>query len=268
MANLKAPAIAPAWLPGRTLVYYRDLILVLLGKEFKVRYKSTFLGYAWSVLHPLALAFIFFNIFRFFVPGVPNYPLYLIAGLFPWQWISNTCGGASWYFLGNGSLIKKVRFQRAMLVVSGVLNESIHFAVSIPVIIGFMLYYERTPGLNWLWAVPTLLLVQALMMFGLGLAIATSNLFFRDLERLVGIAIQMLFYLTPIVYPIDRIPPDYTWIFYANPFAALVICWQQLFYAGHVPAVYLGVAMTWTCGLLAIGLLVYCKKVWRFAEIV
>jgi len=240
---------------SRTLVYYRDLILVLLAKEFKVRYKNTFMGYAWSVLHPLVLALIFSLFFSVFVRlQVPDYTLYLMAGLFPWQWVGNTCFGANMYFLGNSSLIKKVRFQRATLVLAGVLNEAIHFAVSIPVIVGFMLYYGKYPQIDWLWYVPLLLVLQAIMMFGVGLAIATCNLFFRDLERLTSLVVQLLFYLTPIVYPVDMVPPEYGWVFYANPFAALVICWQGLFYVGQVSPVYLGVALTWSLGLVAIGL--------------
>ena len=269
MVNLKTHAIATPRLSARTIVYYRDLILVLLAKDFKIRYKSTFMGYAWSVLHPLALAIIFFMFFRVVVRvQVEAYSLYLIAGLFPWQCIANTCFGANMYFLGNGSLIKKVRFQRAMLVLAGVLNESLHFAISIPVIVGFMLYYGKAPALDWLWDVPALLIVQVLMMFGVGLAIATSNLFFRDLERLVSLLAQLLFYLTPIIYPIDMVPSEYRWIFYANPFAPVVICWQGLFYDGHVPPLYLGAALLWSCGLLALGLAIYRRKVWRFAEIV
>jgi homopolymeric O-antigen transport system permease protein len=269
MANLNTQAIATPRLWTRTIVYYRDLILVLLAKNFKIRYKSTFMGYAWSVLHPLALALIFFMFFRIVVRvRVDAYALYLIGGLFPWQCIANTCTGSNMYFLGNASLIKKVRFQRAMLVLAGVLNESAHFAISIPVIIAFMLYYGKLPGLNWLWSVPALLVVQVLMMFGVGLAIATSNLFFRDLERLVSLVMQILFYLTPIIYPIDMVPSEYGWIFYANPFASIVICWRGLFYNAHVPPLYLGVAFLWSCALAALGLLIYRRKVWRFAEIV
>jgi lipopolysaccharide transport system permease protein len=266
---VKLASIVPARPAARTLVYYRDLILVLVAKDFKLRYKSTFVGYAWSVLHPLALALIFFVFFRGIVRvRVEAYALYLIAGLFPWQCISNACVGANAYFLGNGSLIKKVRFQRAALVLAGVLNETVHFVVSLPVIVGFMLYYGRSPGWYWLWAVPLLLVVQGMLTFGLALAIATSNLFFRDLERLVALAVQMLFYLTPIIYPLEMVPPEYRWIMYANPFAAIVMCWQGVFYAGHVPAVFLGVAMTWAWGLAAIGIGIYRRKVWRFAEIV
>ena len=265
IATLKTAAA----LPSRTLVYYRDLTLVLLAKEFKVRYKNTFMGYAWSLMHPLFMSLIFFVVLSVVMRiQVEAYALYLIAGLFPWQWIANTAQGANSCFLGNSSLIKKVRFQRAMLVLASVLNESVHFVVSVPVIVAFMLYYGKRPSLDWIWALPALVLLQLTMTFGLALLIATTNLFFRDLERLVALLVHALFYLTPIWYPADRVPAEYTWVFYANPFASVVLCWQGLFYYGAVPAVYFGVALTWALGWLAFGLLVYHKNVWRFAEIV
>lgn len=264
---MSSTAITIGRLSRRTLIYHRDLILVLLAKEFKVRYKSTFMGYAWSVLHPLALALIFSAFFSVFVQ-VPDYTLYLIAGLFPWQWIANTCSSANGYFLGNAALIKKVRFQRSMLVLSSVFNESIHFVCSLPVILGFMLYYGRVPHWSWLWIVPLLLLVQLAMMTGVGLAIATSNLFFRDLERLTSLIVQMLFYLTPIIYRVDMIPPEYAWMLYANPFANLILCWQGLFYGNGVEPLYLACATAWSVVLAVGGYALYSFKVWRFAEIV
>jgi lipopolysaccharide transport system permease protein len=266
---LKPALFAPTTFSSRTLIYHRDLILVLLSKEFKVRYKSTFMGYAWSLMHPLVLAMIFFMVFSVVMRfKVEAYALYLIAGLFPWQWIANTAGTANFYFLGNSSLIKKVRFHRAMLVLAAVLNESVHFVVSIPVIVALMLYYGRPPHPDFLWAVPALVLVQLVMTFGMALVIATSNLFFRDLERLVTLLTHVLFYLTPIWYPAEKMPPEYTWIFYANPFASIVLCWQGVFYSGAFPMNYFGVALTWALGWLAFGLLVYSKNVRRFAEIV
>ena len=254
---------------GRTLVYYRDLILVLLAKELKVRYKNTFVGYAWSVMHPLVLALIFFSLFSVIMKfKVHAYALYLIAGLFPWQWIANTATSANFYFLGNSSLIKKVRFHRATLVLAGVLNESVHFVVSIPVIMGFMFYYGRAPRLDWLWMLPVLLLVQLATTFGLGLLVATSNLYFRDLERLITLSMHLLFYVTPIVYPAEKVPVEYEWLFYADPFAAIILCWHGLFYGAEVPLHFLGVAGCWAVAWMALGMYVYSKNVWRFAEIV
>lgn len=254
---------------GRTFVYYRDLILVLLAKDFKVRYKSTFMGYAWSLMHPLVLALIFFMLFSIVLRfEVPAYALYLIAGLFAWQWIANTAIGANAYFLGNSSLIKKVRFHRATLVFASVLNESLHFVISIPVIVGFMLYYGRAPRVDWLWMLPMLVLVQLAMTFGLALLIATCNLFFRDLERLVTLAMHLLFYVTPVVYPAERMPAEYSWVLIANPFAPIVMCWHGLFYGDRVPVAQLGLAACWALACVALGWTVYAKNVWRFAEIV
>lgn len=267
VATIKAYPMRAYGQRTHTLVYYRDLILVLLSKDFKVRYKSTFMGYAWSVLQPLVMSLIFASIFSIIMRvQVEAYAYYLIAGMFPWQWITNTTGASNHYFLGNRTLIKKVQFDRSALVLAAVLNEAVHFLCCMPVIVGFMLYYGKAPTIDWLWMLPLLLLLQSTMMFGLGLAIATSNLFFRDLERLVGLLTQLLFYLTPIIYPLDGLPKEYLWITYANPFAGLVVCWQGLLYTGTVPPVYLGVALTWMAGLLALGLLVYRKNVWRFAE--
>jgi len=255
--------------PWHAWIYYRDLIVVLLAKEFKVRYKSTFMGYAWSLMHPVVLALIFFTVFSLVMNfQFEGYALYLIAGLFPWQWISNTVGTANFYFLGNSSLIKKVCFHRSMLVLAGVLNESVHFLVSVPVILGVMLYYHKFPQLNWLWMVPALVVVQVALAFGVALLIATCNLFFRDLERLMTLGMQVLFYLTPICYPITRMPPRLTWLFYANPFGPIVICWQGLFFEGQVPLNYLAMATLWSVTAMAAGWLVYSKNVWRFAEIV
>ena len=253
----------------RTLVYYRDLLFVLLAKEFKVRYKSTFMGYAWSVIHPLAFASVFFMLFNTIGKfQVRAYALYLIAGLFPWQCIANAVPASNFYFLGNATLIKKVRFHRATLVVAGVLNELIHFIVSIPVLAAFMIYYGQAPAPGWWWLLPTLLLIQLVMVAGIALAVATCNLFFRDLERLTAITMHLMFYLTPIIYPIDQLPEQWRCLLWANPLAALITCWQGLFYGGYVPLNSLGIAAIWAAACLAAGSLVYKKTVWRFAEIV
>jgi lipopolysaccharide transport system permease protein len=262
------------WLSSRDVRHYVDLITVLIGKEFRVRYKSTVLGYAWSVLHPLAFAMVFFVLFTYVArfDDVSAYMVYLIAGLFPWQCLSNTMGTANFYFLGNSSLIKKVKFNRATLVVAGVLNETIHFAVSIPVIMCFMLWYGRSPSLSWLWQVPLILLIQTVMAIGLALTVATCNVFFRDLERLTTIAMHLLFYATPILYPVQRLaelPKGARFaLLWLNPFTPLIQCWHGVFYDGVVEPQYIVGAAVWAALSLCVGVPVYRAMVWRFAEIV
>jgi lipopolysaccharide transport system permease protein len=262
------------WLSSRALRHYIDLITVLIGKEFRVRYKSTVLGYAWSVMHPLAFAMVFFLLFTYVARfgEVKSYMVYLIAGLFPWQCLSNTVVGANFYFLGNSSLIKKVKFNRATLVVAGVLNETVHFAVSIPVIMFFMWCEGISPTLSWLWLLPLLVLIQTVMAVGIALAVATCNLFFRDLERLTTIVMHLLFYVTPIIYPVqklDEIPPECRRaVLWLNPFAPLIQCWHGVFYDSVVDPGLIAGAAVWAALCLWVGVRVYRAMVWRFAEIV
>jgi len=266
-----------------SMVYYRDLVLTLLGKDFKVRYKSTVLGYAWSVLNPLLFAGVFYLVFgvimgvdfRSQLTGVevarPSalYPLFLVVGLFPWQWFSNSLNAANHFFLGNSSLIKKVRFPREFLVLSGVLSDGVHFVLSIPVIVIFMLWAGSVPSVHWLWQVPALVLVQFALTQGLALLVATTNLFFRDLERLTALALMLWLYLTPVIYPAQFLADrGFGWFVYANPMAPVIVSWQRVFLEGTLPLELFAVAVGYAAVAWMLGHLLYRKLEWRFAEIV
>src|SRR4030043_1369754 len=173
-----------------------DLITVLTQKEMKVRYKSTFFGYLWSVAYPLAFALVFFIAFKVIMRiQIENYALFLIAGLFPWQWFSNSVNASPTVFLGNASIIKKVNFPRNTLPFMTVLQDMIHFILSIPVIVLFLFLYQKSPSLSWIYGIPLLLVIQFFLTYGVSLVVSSINLFFRDLERLTSIFMMLLFYL-------------------------------------------------------------------------
>lgn len=251
------------------MIYYRDLVWVLVAKELKLRYRNTVLGYAWSVLNPLAFAMVFFVVFKIFmrVP-IENYTLYLITGLFPWQWFSNSVTSSNFFFLNNSSLIKKVKFPRYFLVIAGVLNDLIHFAISILVIVAFMIFHHKVPSLNWIVLVPFLVLVQFLLTMGIALTVSSCNLFFRDLERMAGILVMLWFYATPVIYSVKMIPPGLHWTTYVNPMTPVILCWRSLFLGDPLSLSYLGAAAGWAALIFAVGLLIYKSLEWRFAEIV
>lgn len=249
--------------------YLKDLIVVLTQKEIKVRYKNTWLGYVWSVLHPLAFALVYFVAFGVFMQvQIKNYPLFLIAGLFPWQWINYSVGAAPNIFLANASLLKKVCFARHVLVAATVLSNGFHFVLSIPVILVFLAVYHLTPTWLWIPGVPLLIVAQFLTTYGLSLAVASLNLFLRDLDRLTTLFLTFLFFLTPITYTSSMIPEKYQPLMYLNPFTPLILSWQELFLTGTLNGG--GIAAAGAMAVLSAtgGYVIYSNLAPRFAEVV
>jgi lipopolysaccharide transport system permease protein len=249
--------------------HYRDLILILTQKEMKVRYKSTILGYIWSVAHPLAFAFVFFMAFKVVMRiQMEGYAAFLIAGLFPWQWLSNSVNASPMIFLRNASLIKKVNLPRNALPLATVLQDSIHFLLAIPVIVLFLFIYHKSPSFSWLYGIPMLLAIQLLMTYGLSLMIASINLFVRDLERLTVICTSLLFYFTPIIYPETMIPARYkTLVLFVNPLSSLMVSWRNLFLNGTLEFSLIVASSSYSLFVLMVGYVVYTKLSWKFAEV-
>lgn len=254
---------------GFVLRHYLDLIITLTHKEVKVRYKNNVLGYLWSVANPLASAMVFYFALQVIMASnVENYVVFLIIGLFSWQWFSNFLLGACGVFLANGSLIKKSVFPRFVLPISLDLQDTFHYLMSIPVIMVFLILYHIPIG----WNIPAGILVimpaQFFLLLGLGLAVASSNLFFRDMERILGIALNMMFYLSPVIYPIDRVPADYATYIYLNPMTPLIEAWRGLFLKNTLLWHEIGLAYVYAAVAMVIGVAVYRKLVDRFAEVI
>lgn len=252
-----------------SILVYRDLLYALTLKEIKIRYKNSYLGYFWSLANPFMLAMIFYFAFQM-VAKVPveNYALFLMSGLFVWQWMVNTLTVGSMLFVGNAGLIKKVNFPRNLLGFALVFSESFNFIFSIPVIAAFMWYYNVFPSLAWLWGIPVLFLITAIFLYGIALLIGTLNLFFRDLERLVGLMMTFLLYLTPVLYTVALMPEKLQWLLYVNPFASFVIVWRDMFLSGILNIEFFAIAAVYSFVALALGSFVYHKLKYKFAELI
>jgi len=251
---------------------YRDLVFVLTQKEIKVRYKNHFLGYLWSIANPLAFTLVFYVAFvivmRVKIPEYPYYDLFLVAGLFPWQWFSNSVSASAGSFIGNASIVKKVNFPRNVLPLATVLQDMFHFVLSIPVIVAFMAFYKQAPSISWFYGIPLLLAIHAAFTYGIALIVSSLNLFFRDVEKLVVILMMLLFYMTPIIYSGSMMPQKYGfWMKFFNPLAPLIMSWRKLFLDGVVVPRYIAASAVTSLIALGVGCLFYRKLSPRFAEV-
>jgi len=253
---------------NRNIGYLFDLISVITEKELKVRYKSSILGYLWSIANPLLFAMIYYFIFKLVMRvQIPNYTIFLITGLFPWQWFASSTNNSLFAFIANAQIIKKTVFPRSVIPLSNVMMEFLHFLCTIPVIIVFLLIYDMRPHISWLWGVPIIALAQMIFTFGLSLMLSTLNLFFRDLERFITLGLMLMFYCTPILYSLDLIPEQYRSFVEGNPLSLLIICWRDLFMNGNLDLLYIGELYIYSFAMMLIGGWIFNKLKYRFAEI-
>jgi lipopolysaccharide transport system permease protein len=255
---------------ARSLPQLAELLYILVRKELKARYKNRFLGYAWALANPFAFAFVYWIAFKFIMRlDMENYSLYLIAGLFPWVWMSVAVTGATRSFVQNASLIRKVPLPRPILPLGNVAQEMVHFVFALPVIIGFLWFAGRNaPYASWLWQVPLLLALQVAFVYPLALGLAIANAYVRDIEYLVGIGFSLLFFATPMVYPITMVPERFRHWFELNPLHALMASWRGVLLQGTVEPGLIAYAAVVAGGFGVIAWLLHRKLTARVGELV
>jgi ABC-type polysaccharide/polyol phosphate export permease len=191
----------------------RELMLNLTLRELRGKYKRSALGWAWSLVNPLATMLIFTLVFRFFLriepprseTGLKNFAIYLLCALLPWNFLINGVSGSILSLVGNANLIQKTYFPRELLVASQVASWLVSFGIELALLsVAFLLFGNMV--LPWIPVVLVLVVLLTLLVTGFSLAFSVLNVFFRDVQHFVGIFFQIWFYLTPVIYPITLVP--------------------------------------------------------------
>ncbi|MBS3976420.1 MAG: ABC transporter permease [Syntrophomonadaceae bacterium] len=237
-----------------------DLLKLLIKKEITLRYRRTYLGFLWSLLNPLLTAlvlFIAFNIFMRF--EIENFALFLLAALFPWTWFAASVTMSTNTLTSNVSLIKKVIFPKQFLLLATIIAQLVNFIFSLPVLIGLVFYYGSAPNLNWLIGIPVLITIQFTVIYGLSLIISMANAFFRDLEYIVTVLISLLFWMTPIIYPLKAVPEDVRVLLVMNPATYLMQAWRDLFFNNMLNWHNIAISAITAAVVLLAGLLIFKK---------
>jgi len=228
----------------RELFRYRDLIRNLVISEVKTRYKSSVLGFVWSLLNPLAMMLVFTIVFGVLWPNqtVKNYPIFLLCGLLPWNFFAASVVSSVNSVVNNGNLIKKVYFPREVLPIAAVLAQLVNFLLALVVLFGALLIFH-TDFSPWLWTLPFIILIQTCFSLGIGLMLSTLQVFYRDTQMVMEVVMLSWFFLTPIFYRAAQLPETYTIagievpvqrvLFILNPMASLINVYRDLLYSGY-----------------------------------
>ncbi len=264
--------------PVYELVRYRQLLVSLIWRDIRVRYKQSVLGIAWAILVPLAMMLIFTFVFTRAIKVVGGmnlempYPLFAYIGLVPWAFFSTGLNGAVNSLVANRNLVTKVYFPREVFPLSSIGSAFADFCVAGSVLIGLIAYFHLTsnwqftlsPAVLWL---PFVILIQVMLTCGLGMLLAMANLFYRDVRQIFSVFIQLWMFLTCVVYPV---PNDGSWwgvLIVCNPMTPIIKAYRDCVVLGQAPH---GGAF-WTACLCSVvifvgGWFMFRKMSYKFAE--
>lgn len=227
------------------LYRYRALVGMLVLRELRARYRGSLLGFFWSFLNPLCLMLVYVLVFSVYL-RVPmeNYAVFLFTGLLPWLWFASSLGHATGVIVGSGALVKRILFPAEILPLVSVLANLVNMLLSLPLLFLFLLVFGVRPG-PVLAFLPLLVLLQLLLTAGLAFALAALNVHLRDIEQILSNGLVLLFFLSPILYPVDAVPRTLALgetltiplrpLYFLNPVAGLIQSYQNILFFGREP---------------------------------
>lgn len=231
-----------------------DLLLALTVRDLRVKYHGTILSYLWWLARPLALGLImYFALGHVLNVNIPHYAIFLLAALFPWFWFQGALSAATGSFIANTGLVKKVYFPRAILPLSAVLGQSFEFLATLPVLIVLIIANGIDPSWAWIPGILFLFVVQVAVLAGLGTMLACINVFFRDTAPGLDSILTLLFYATPVIYPLSKVPADARPLMNLNPMVPLIEGWRTVFVNGDLPGIEIWPAIAFAAVAIAAG---------------
>jgi lipopolysaccharide transport system permease protein len=262
-------------LSPRELWRYRELVLTLVWRDVKVRYKQTVLGAAWALLQP-GLTMVVFAMFfaraagAGATPGSVPYPLFVFAGLLPWFFFASAVGQASQSVLGAERLVSKVYFPRLALPFAAVGAAAVDFLIASLLLVGLMLWYGAVPGPSLLLAplVAALVLLAAL---GVGALLAALHVAYRDFRYVTPFLLQLWMLATPSIYLPDEAGADVpAWLAVVNPMTGLIAGFRAACLDGPAPFPWgpLAISAVAVVVVFVLGCLYFRKVEDRFADII
>ncbi len=260
------------------LCQYRELIRNLVLRDLKVRYRNSLLGFLWSLANPLAMMAVFTVVFTFMMPNnsIPDFPVFVLCALLPWNCFRDSLMGTLNSIVGNASLIKRVYFPREVLPIATVLANLVNFALAMSVLFAMLIVF-RVPLTRWALLLPLVVLTQLMFTLGLGLMLATANVFYRDTAMIMDVVILAWFFITPIFYPISILPTQrlvlgldlniHRLTYILNPMASIISTYRVILYHGAPPATDFFLRTFVSCLIvLVMGLFVFSHYSRVFAE--
>ncbi|MDR7666377.1 ABC transporter permease [Methanosarcina sp. Z-7115] len=250
---------------------YRELLFFLALREIKIRYKQTILGASWALLQPFFTMIVFTLIFSGLAQmpsdGVP-YPLFSYSGLLLWTYFSNALSQSSNSLVDNASLLSKVYMPRIFIPTAPCLSGLVDYGIAMSILVVMMIYYRFVPGITIL-LLPFIVLMTFLLASGIGYWLSSICVKYRDVKFVLPFFIQLLLFVSPVIYPANIVGENLQWLLYLNPMTGLIGAHRACL-LGHIPVdfVGLGISVMLTIVIFVSGIL-YLKRTEKyFADLI
>jgi ABC-type polysaccharide/polyol phosphate export permease len=249
---------------------YWHLLRNLVARDLHIKYRGSALGFAWSILIPLLMIGVYTLAFTYVMElGTPKFVLYLLIGLLAWNFFAGAISGSTGAISESGSLLKSVVFPRAVLPFAVVLFHLVQYLLTFAVFLPLMLVIYRVPPSPQMLLFPVFLVLNVVFITGLALGLSAATALFRDVRHLVEVGVSMLFWATPIIYEMSRVPEPVQFLALLMPATPYIRAYQDIFFYGVVPDPTIWViAIVYALGAFVCGLSVFLAFESRFSELV
>lgn len=255
----------------KKITSYKDLFWQLTLREIKARYKQSILGYAWAILVPLinllVLSIVFSNLFKIPTGDIP-YPIFLFVALVPWTFFTNSISAATGSILSNSPLITKIKLPREVLPISAISSKMIDLLLTTVVLFVFLLIYgiKLQPSLLF---IPLIFFTQLMLLVGISFILSATNVFFRDVENVLGIFLTIWMYLTPVIYSPQLIPENLKIFFFLNPMTGIINAYRDtILYGNPIQWIHFSYSFIISLSILILGYIYFKKRSKNFADVI
>jgi lipopolysaccharide transport system permease protein len=253
------------------IFHARDLLLAWTSRVIRARYQQSALGWLWALVQPVAQALIFTVIFTRFVPidtGNVPYIVFSYVAMVPWTLLASSLPEMASSIVGNMNLVNKIYFPREALPLASLLARFVDFGISSILMLVLILVFRAPFSLAGLFFLPIVLAIQLMLIIGLGLAAAAANVFYRDVQSLLTLGIQLWFYASPIIYPVTAVPEALRPFYFLNPMAGILVAYREILIYGNLPGPYLITSAVVSVIIFMCGYWFFKRAEYLFADIV
>ena len=247
---------------------YREMIVSLVRRELRGKYKASFLGFLWTFVNPLLQLLVYTIVFSIIMRnGIKDYYLFLFVALIPWLFFSTCASTGCGCVVTSSDMVKKIYFPREVLPIAFVTSQFVNMLLCFVVLFGVLIVSGKGLSGRALLYLPIVMVVEYILALGITLLFSGVSVYFRDLMHIMGILIIAWQFMTPVMYSLDMVPKKVLWVFRFNPMSSVITAYRDILYYKQPPKMQtLAEAVIIGCVLLIVGAFSFRRLQRHFAE--